>query len=336
MEGRRYAGMPVLVTGGQGFIGSWLVERLQGEGASVVVPLRHATEQSRFCRERLDQRCTLVRLDLLDPTSIWRVLEEHEVELVFHLAAQTLVQEASHSPLATFATNVRGTYNVLEACRLTRSEERPVRVVVASSYHAYGPHGGIAYTEELPLRPRYPYEVSKACADMIARSYAATFDMPVAVTRLANAYGGGDLNFSRLVPDASRAIAAGWRPVIRSDGTPERDYLYVEDAVDAYLAIADSLEDEGLWGRAWNAGSGTPVAVAELVRELIAAAGADFEPDIRAEPDPRAEIDRQYLDSTAIREKLGWQPRWGRTSGVGATWDWYARNLDRGLADAAS
>ena len=328
MDAPRYARTTVLVTGGRGFIGSWLVERLLGEGASVVIPQRQTTRDSRFRRERLEERCTLVQLDLLDPTSIWRVLEEHEVQLVFHLAAQTLVRRANDSPLATFATNARGTYNLLEACRLAGSDERRVRAVVASSYHVYGPHRGNAYTEGLPLRPRHPYEVSKACADMIARSYAATFGMPVAVTRLANVYGGGDLNFSRLIPHASRALAAGESPVILSDGTPERDYLYVEDAVEAYLAIADSLEDRDLWGRAWNAGSGTPVAVADLVRDLIAAARADLEPDVRAEPDPRAEIDRQYLDSTAIRQGLGWEPTWGRKSGLDATWDWYARNLD--------
>jgi CDP-glucose 4,6-dehydratase len=327
MDDRRLEGLPVLVTGGQGFIGSWLVERLLAEGARVIVGSRPAADESRFRRAGLEERCTLVRLDLLDVASVWRVLNEYDVRLVFHLAAQTIVSRANRSPLATFATNARGTYNLLEACRLARSSDQAVRAVVASTYHVYGPQGVAAYTEDLPLRPRYPYEVSKACADMLARSYASTYEMPVAVTRLANVYGGGDLNFSRLLPDAARSLAAGDRPVIRSDGTPERDYVYAEDAVGAYLAVAASLEDPTLWGRAWNVGSGAPVAVADLVRELIAAAELELEPEIRGEQDPSAEIDRQAVDSTAIREDLDWQPGWTLDDGLRATWDWYARNL---------
>jgi CDP-glucose 4,6-dehydratase len=326
MEG--LAGTAVLVTGAQGFIGSWLVERLLDEGARVVAPRRPATPGSRFVREGLEERCELAQLDLGDLASTCRVLAEDGVGVVFHLAAQTLAGEASRSPLATFEANVRATYVLLEACRLTGAVNgSPPRVVIASSYHAYGEYGGRPYLEELPLRPGGPYEVSKACADLIGRSYAATCGLPVAVTRLANVYGGGDLNFSRLVPDAARALASGERPVIRSDGTPERDYLYVEDAVEAYLAVAGSLRRPELAGRAWNAGSGAPVAVGEVVRRLVSASGLALEPDVLGEPDPRAEIDRQELDSSAIREELGWEPSWDLDRGLATTWGWYERRL---------
>jgi CDP-glucose 4,6-dehydratase len=255
-----------------------------------------------------------------------RALNEYGVRTVFHLAAETIVGEAGRSPLATFETNVRGTYNLLEAARITATGT-PARVVVASSYHAYGRQDTLPFSEDLPLRPRNPYEVSKACADMIARCYAATFDMPVAVTRLANVYGEGDLNFSRLVPDTARALARREAPVIRSDGTPERDYLYVGDAVDAYLAIERSLDRPELWGRAWNAGSGEALPVAELVRCMIAASGQELEPEIQGTPEPGAGVDSQYLDTSAIAGELAWEPSIGLERGLDATWAWYARNL---------
>ena len=198
------------------------------------------------------------------------------------------------------------------------------RVVVASSDKAYGRHEQLPYKEDFPLQPLYPYDVSKAATDMIARSYAATYDMPIAVTRLANVYGGGDPNTSRIVPDAIGALLEGKAPVIRSDGTPERDYLYIEDAVSAYLAIAESLDDQAMHGRAWNAGRGSPVSVKDLVDRLIAISGVNVEPEIQGEGTPHGEIDRQYLDSSAISAELGWQPQWSLDDGLAATWRWYA------------
>jgi CDP-glucose 4,6-dehydratase len=265
-----------------------------------------------------------LRVDLTDYDALVRVLDEHEVEAVFHLAAQTIVGTANRSPLATWEANVRGTYTLLEACRAVGSVQR---VVVASSDKAYGSHEELPYQEDFPLKPVFPYDVSKAAADMIARSYASTYDMRVAVTRLANVYGPGDLNWSRLVPDTARALARGKRPVIRSDGTPERDYLYVEDAVDAYLAVAASLDRPEMAGRAWNAGWGRPVSVLDVVRTLISVSGVDVEPDVQGEGVPPGEIDRQYLDSTAIREELGWEPKWELERGLRAAWEWY-RALD--------
>jgi CDP-glucose 4,6-dehydratase len=199
--------------------------------------------------------------------------------------------------------------------------------VVASSDKAYGAHDELPYREDFALQPSYPYDVSKAATDLIARSYAAAFGMPVAVTRLANVYGPGDVNWARVVPDTARALVRGERPVIRSDGTPERDYLYVEDAVEAYLAVAASLDDAANHGRAWNAGSGEPHSVLEIVTRLIEVSGRDVEPDIQGTGVPHGEIDRQYLDSTAIREGLGWAPKWDLDAGLRATWEWYERTL---------
>jgi CDP-glucose 4,6-dehydratase len=256
------------------------------------------------------------------------VLNERDIGFVFHLAAQTIVSTANEDPMRTFETNVRGTYNLLEACRLLGEARTAPRVVVASSYHGYGKLGGGPLSERTPLRPTYPYDVSKACADILARGYGATYGMPVAVTRLANLYGGGDLNWSRIVPDTARALVQGRRPVIASDGSPERDYLYVEDAVDAYLAVACSLDDPAFHGRAWNAGLGRPVSVLELVRTLIAVSSREVEPEIKGAPVPRGEIDSQYLDSTAIRDELGWSPHWDLQNGLSATYEWYEANVE--------
>ena len=315
----------MLVTGAQGFVGSWLAARLLDEGAKVVTLLRDVDPESRFNTEGLVDRCVQVRADLVDYDALVRTLNEHAVRAVFHLAAQTIVGTANRSPFSTFETNIRGTYTLLEACRGIGVVSSPIeRVVVASSDKAYGRHEQLPYREDFPLQALYPYDVSKAATDMIARSYAATYGMPVAVTRLANVYGGGDPNDSRVIPDTARALLADRRPIIRSDGSPERDYLYVEDAVEAYLAIAESLDDRAKWGRAWNAGTGIPVPVKEIVARLIAVSGKDLEPDIQGEGTPHGEIDRQFLDSSAINEQLGWEPRWDLDRGLAATWDWYS------------
>jgi CDP-glucose 4,6-dehydratase len=311
----------VFVTGAQGLIGCAVAERLLARGESVVALSRSDLVGSRFDTEGLRERCSLVEGDL---TSLDEALAEHRPRTVFHLAAQTQVGVANRDPLTTWETNIRGTYLLLEAVRRRDAE---TRVVVASSDKAYGSHEALPYREDSALEPRYPYDVSKAATDMIARSYASTYDMPVAVTRLANVYGPGDVNWSRLIPDTARALVRGERPVIRSDGTPERDYIYVEDAADAYLAVADSLDDPARHGRAWNAGSGEPLSVLEVVRRLIEISGRDVEPDIQGTGVPHGEIDRQYLDPTAIREELGWTPAWDLERGLRVTWDWYERTL---------
>jgi CDP-glucose 4,6-dehydratase len=304
-------------------IGCALVERLLARGEEVVVLSRSDLVGSRFDTDGLRERCTLVEGDL---TSLGDALAVHRPDTVYHLAAQTQVGEANRSPLVTWETNIRGTYLLMEA---VRAHDPGTRVVVASSDKAYGSHDELPYREDFALKPEYPYDVSKAATDMIARSYAVTFDMPVAVTRLANAYGPGDVNWARLVPDTARALLRGERPVIRSDGTPERDYLYVEDAADAYLDVAGSLSDRANWGRAWNAGWGEPHSVLDVVQRLIAISGRDLEPDVQGAGVPHGEIDRQFLDSTAIREELGWSPKWVLDSGLRAAWEWYERTLTR-------
>jgi CDP-glucose 4,6-dehydratase len=283
----------------------------------VVVLSRSDLVGSRFDSEGLRNRCTLVDADL---TSLGLVLADHRPETVFHLAAQTQVGEANRSPLDTWETNIRGTYLLLDAIR---EHDVTTRVIVASSDKAYGRHEKLPYREDHALQPSYPYDVSKAAADLIARSYAATYGMPVAVTRLANVYGPGDVNWARVIPETARALVRGERPVIRSDGTPARDYIYVEDAADAYLAVAASLDDPRHHGRAWNAGSGEPHSVLEVVTRLIEISGVPVEPDIQGAGVPHGEIDRQFLDSTAIREELGWTPKWDLDRGLKAAWEWY-------------
>jgi CDP-glucose 4,6-dehydratase len=319
----RWDGVPALVTGAQGFVGSWLAERLLAEGARVIAPRRRAASESRFRADGIAERCELVDVDIADVESVGRLLRERGVRAVFHLASQSIEEVARRSTYLTWEANVRATWTVLEACR--EAGEGMERIVVASSARAYEPGRGRPYREDDPLGHRHPYAVSKAAADLIARSYAGTHGLPVAVARLANVYGGGDLAFSRLVPDACRALVAGGRPVLRSDGTPERELIYIEDAVEAYLSIAASLDEPALRGRAWNAGSGEAPAVIEVVRRLIAISGRDVEPDVRGEP--RAGGDREEVDSTAIRTELGWSPAWDLDRGLAATYDWYRGRL---------
>jgi CDP-glucose 4,6-dehydratase len=322
-----WAGTRVLFTGAQGFIGSWVAERLLDEGAEVLVLDRPPAELSRFRLHGLHDRCTAVPAALDDPASLHDALDEHGVEAVFHLAATAIVGSATQSPLRTFEVNVRGTWNLLEACRV--AGEPPQRVVVASTDKAYGVHEALPYREDHALQPRFPYDASKACADVIARSYAHTFGLPVAVTRFGNVFGGGDLNFSRLIPGTVRALLTDERPVIRSGGLMERDFLYAEDAVTAYLAVASSLDRPELHGRAWNASIGHPVSVLEVVERLIEIADVEVEPDVRGHGTPHGELPRQWLDSGAIAEHLGWTPAWDLQRGLQATYEWYARELPR-------
>lgn len=314
----------MLFTGAQGFIGSWVTERLLDEGAAVCVLDRPPSEPSRFRLRGLHERCTPVAADLLDPASLRRALDEQGVEAVFHLAATAIVGSATGSPLSTYEVNVRGTWNLLEACRT--AAQPPRAIVVASTDKAYGAHERLPYREDHALQARYPYDVSKACADLIARSYAHTFGLPVAVTRFGNVFGGGDFNFSRLVPGTIKALLSGERPVIRSNGAMERDFLYAEDAADAYLAVAGSLERPELHGRAWNASIGSPATVLEVVEQLIEIAGAEVEPDVRGEGTPHGELSRQWLNSDAIAGLLGWTPAWDLHHGLDATYKWYERS----------
>lgn len=320
-----WTGTRVLFTGAQGFIGSWVAERLLDEGAQVLVLDRPPAELSRFVMRGLHERCIPVSAELLDVGSLSRALEQHEVQAVFHLAASAIVGFASSSPLKTYEVNVRGTWNLLEACRL--ASQAPQRIVVASTDKAYGAHEDLPYREDHALRPRYPYDASKACADIIARSYAHTFGLPIAVTRFGNVFGGGDFNFSRLIPGTIRALLSGERPVIRSNGLMQRDFLYAPDAVAAYLAVAGTVDRPELAGRAWNASIGHPVSVLEVVRALMDIAEVQDEPDVRGHGTPHGELSHQWLDSSAISEQLDWTPAWSMQRGLEATYAWYEREL---------
>jgi CDP-glucose 4,6-dehydratase len=279
---------------------------------------------SRLFSEGAIDRVNVVRGPLEDYETVLRALNEYEIDTVFHLGAQTIVGTASRSPLSTFESNIKGTWVLLEACRQLPQLVR--RVVVASSDKAYGEHERLPYTEDAPLQGRYPYDVSKSCTDLISLSYHHSYGLPVAVTRCGNLYGPGDLNWNRLVPGTIRSALAGERPIVRSDGTFVRDYFYVRDAVDAYLALAGRLGEPELQGQAFNFGTETPMSVLDLVSLLLRLMGrTDLEPDVRGEASN--EIPAQYLDCAKARRLLDWTPSRTLEQGLAETIQWYRRSL---------
>jgi CDP-glucose 4,6-dehydratase len=315
-----------LVTGAHGFVASHLARALLTEVDAVRVldrPEPRLTDLGAPRRSGLEllgigAEVEVVEADLRDAEGVAAAVAG--CDAVFHLAAQTIVGVAREAPLETLEVNVRGAWNVFEACRAAAVE----RVVFASSDKAYGASPELPYREDFPLRAAAPYDASKAAADVIARSYAHAYGLPLAVTRFANVYGGGDLNFSRLVPETVAAVLDGRPPVIRSDGSPERDFLFVDDAVAAYLAIAAALEaGEGARGEAFNAGGERPHSVREVVDLIAALAGSGVEPEYRGSGTPSGEIDRQYVDSTKLRELTGWEPTVGLAEGLERTLEWY-------------
>jgi CDP-glucose 4,6-dehydratase len=313
-----------LVSGAHGFVGSHLARALLEGGEEVRVLDRPAPRLADVGGERrsgldllgIRDEVELVEADLRDVEAVAAAVEGSDS--VFHLAAQTIVGVARDSPLETFEVNVQGAWNVFEACRVHAVEA----IVFASSDKAYGASPELPYREDFPLRAVYPYDASKAAADTIARSYATAYGLPLAVTRFANVYGGGDLNFSRLIPETVMALLDGRAPMIRSDGSPERDFLHVDDAVSAYLAIAGALDD-GAVGEAFNAGGERPHSVREVVELIATAAGAGIDPDFQGEGNPDGEIDRQFVDSAKLRELTGWRPEVALEDGLKATLDWY-------------
>jgi CDP-glucose 4,6-dehydratase len=318
-----WSGRSVLVTGANGFIGSWLVQRLVDEGALVVALVAVDEPDSEFSRAGLHDRTTVTRGVLEDPAIVPHAIAAHQVDTVFHLGAQTLVGAAFEDPVATFEANVRGTYLLLDACR--RAGQPVARVVVASSDKAYGESSALPYTEETPLAGRRPYEVSKSCTDLLAQAYAESYGVPVAIARCGNVYGGGDLNWSRIVPGTVRSLLLGETPVIRSDGTFVRDYLHVDDVVDAYLALADGLDHGVLVGTACNFSDEAPCTVLELYDAICAAVGTRVEPEIQSRA--AGEITEQYLDAGRARELLGWKARVSLDDGLERTVEWYRQLL---------
>jgi CDP-glucose 4,6-dehydratase len=322
----------VLVTGAHGLLGSWLTAALVAAGHRVVVIRRDEPAASALEMLGLTGRVDSVHGDICETGLVARALNEYDVDSVFHLAAQTLVGTANRAPSSTFETNIRGTWIVLEACRLHGVRS----VIVASSDKAYGRQTELPYRESQPLVPTFPYDVSKAAADLIARSYWHTFGLPVAVTRFANLYGGGDTNRSRLVPEAVGAALAGRPPVIRSDGSPERDFLYVQDAVAAYLAIWRAVLDGRGSGEAFNAGGGRSHRVGDVVELICRLAGGSVTPEIRGAGTPHGEIDRQWVDAGKLHALTGWSPVVSLEAGLLRTIDWYRRHpeaLGAGAAD---
>lgn len=322
--GRSWAGRRAFVTGATGIVGSWLVRSLLADGAYVVALVRDSDPASELIRGGDIHRVSVVNGAVEDLATLERALLEHEVDTVFHLAAQTTVNAARRSPLITFEANIRGTYNLLEACRRHREGIRSV--VVASSDKAYGEQE-LPYTEERPLVGRHPYDVSKSCADLLAQAYAASYGLPVGIARCGNIYGGGDLNWSRIVPGTVRALLRGERPVIRSDGTFTRDYIYVQDVVDGYRLLAAAVTDQEIRGEAFNFSNECALSVIEIVHVIRRIMGANgIEPLILNEA--VGEIRDQYLDASKARTRLGWSPSFSLDEGLAETVAWYRAFLE--------
>ena len=310
---------PTFITGGTGLVGSWLVKRLIEAGADVVCLVRDWVPQSELVRTGNLERVKVVRGDIRDREILERTLGEFEIDTVIHLAAQTIVTIANRNPISTFETNIAGTWNVLEACRRS---PRVKQIVVASSDKAYGNQEILPYDENTPLQGQHPYDVSKSAADLISYTYAKSFDLPVAITRCGNFYGGGDLNWNRIIPGAIRSILRGQRPIIRSDGEYIRDYFYVEDGAAAYMLLAEHLASRPeLKGQAFNFSNEIQVSVREIVDKILKEMKADLNPDIRNEVSN--EIRHQYLSAEKARRDLGWTPMFNLEEGLRKTVDWY-------------
>jgi CDP-glucose 4,6-dehydratase len=314
-----WRGRNVLVTGAGGFLASWICRALVEQAASVVGIVRDSAGERMLNIHLIRDDINLIYGSVTDFPVVERVFNEYEIDTCFHLAAQALVVAANRAPLSTFESNIRGTWMVLEAARQCQTVER---VVVASSDKAYGDQKELPYREESELAGRYPYDASKVCADVLAQSYAATYELPVAVTRCANIYGGGDLNWSRIIPGTVRSVLRNERPIIRSDGTMERDYIYIGDAVDAYLVLGQRVAEDGVRGHAYNFGSSQAISVLDLVEKILAITKSKLEPHVLGTA--TGEIDRQYLDSSRAQRDLGWEPRFSLEEGLSSTIKWYA------------
>jgi CDP-glucose 4,6-dehydratase len=315
-----WQGKKAFVTGATGLLGSHLAEELIARGATVVALVRDWVPDSRAVSSGTLDRCVRVHGELQDHDLLLRALNEYEIDSVFHIGAQTIVGTANRSALSTFESNIKGTWCLLEAAK--QAPKLVKRVIVASSDKAYGVHDKLPYTEDAPLQGRYPYDVSKSCTDLISFSYWHTFGVPVAVTRCGNLFGGGDLNFNRLIPGTIRSVLEDEAPLIRSDGSFIRDYFYVRDAVDAYLQLAERVPGEGFSGEAFNFGTETPLSVVQVVERILQAMGrTDLKPKILNEA--THEIPKQYLDCAKARGRMGWRPSATFDEGLAETIAWY-------------
>ncbi|HIH41324.1 TPA: SDR family NAD(P)-dependent oxidoreductase [Candidatus Woesearchaeota archaeon] len=312
----------VLVTGADGFIGSHVAKALAEKGSEVVTIVRDIKKQSNIDVLGLKNSITIVPGDLVDYADCERAINEYDIDFCFHIAAQAIVGPANRSPLSTFESNIKGTWNILEAARLSKTIKG---MIIASSDKAYGQQKKLPYTEDSPLNGYFPYDASKACAEMIARSYFMTYNLPLAITRNANTYGPADMNLSRIIPDVITRLLKNKEPVIRSDGTPERDYMYIKDAVAAYLVLAENLHKKEVVGQAFNFGTGKPISVLQLYKKIISLMGKNVEPKILGQA--KNEIDGQYLDSSKAKRILGWEAKYDIDKGLKETIEWYKGNF---------
>lgn len=308
----------VLVTGCTGLLGSWLTKALVEKEANVIGLVRDLVPRSNLNWSGFNEQINIVRGELEDYFLLERTLNEYEIDSVFHLGAQTIVTIANRNPLSTFETNIKGTWNLLEACRRSPLVKR---IVIASSDKAYGAQTELPYSEDTPLEGRHPYDVSKSCADLICKSYHESYQLPVCITRCGNFYGAGDLNFNRIVPGTIRSVINNQQPIVRSDGTLIRDYFYIEDGVEAYLTLAKEMQNRNIHGEAFNFSNEGPLTVLEILNKVIEVMESDLEPIILNEASN--EIEAQYLSAQKAKEILNWQPIYTIEEGLKRTIDWY-------------
>lgn len=315
---------PVLVTGATGLVGSWLVKRLLSVNANIICLVRDWIPQSELIQSNILETVNVVRGDVRDQALLERILGEFEVDTVIHLAAQTIVTIANRNPGSTFETNISGTWRLLEACRLSPAVKQ---IVIASSDKAYGDQKILPYDEKTPLQGQHPYDVSKSCADLLTKSYAKTFNLPVAITRCGNFYGGGDLNWNRIIPGTIRSVIRNQKPIIRSDGNFIRDYFYVEDGAAAYMTLAEKMnENPELQGEAFNFSNELQISVIELVEKILTLMGSSIKPIILNEATD--EIRNQYLSAEKARKILNWKPLFTFDEGLQRTIQWYRKNFN--------
>jgi CDP-glucose 4,6-dehydratase len=310
----------VFVTGCSGLLGSWLVKSLIEHGAYVIGLIRDLVPNSNLFLSGVDKQSVLVQGSIEDYSLLERILNEYEIDTVFHLAAQTIVTIANRGPLSTFKANIEGTWNILEACRKASCFSR---LIVASSDKAYGGHDALPYDEETPLRGRHPYDVSKSCADLLSQAYFETYRLPVCITRCGNLYGGGDLNFNRIVPGTIRAVLHNQRPIIRSDGSLIRDYFYVKDGVESYVSLMEGMDNKKIHGEAFNFSTEEPNTVLSIVHKILDLMKSDLEPIVQNKYS--GEILKQYLSAKKAKTVLNWKPHYTLDEGLTETIDWYDR-----------
>lgn len=323
MNAEFWKGKNVFVTGADGFIGGWIAKTLVDVGANVSVIVRDIKRKpNALDLHKIRDKVNIVIGDIKDYEVISRVFNEHEIDTIFHLAAQAIVGTANRSPLSTFESNIKGSWVIYEAARVTSTVKR---VIVASSDKAYGVQEKLPYTEDQSLNGLYPYDASKVCTDVLARCYFTSYKLPIVVTRNANTYGGADLNMSRIVPDTVCSAIEGKELLIRSDGTLERDYMYIKDAVDAYMVLAENMHRKDILGEAFNFGIGEPISVLDLFNKIVELTGTKTKPKILGEA--KNEINRQYLDCTKVKKMLNWEPKYTLETGLKETIEWYKEYL---------